>query len=412
MRSLLYYVLISSSFAVSTACQNGTSATTDSNNLQDTLAPVETAKALTNYAHAFEGQTRANGAQTSTAFEGKVLAEGLKSPWGIAVLPDGRLLITEKEGTLRIVDAAGALSEAITGIPKVDAAGQGGMLGIALDPQFKTNRMVYWAFTQPEKGGNQTALAKGRLADDDKTIENATIIYKAGPVYDGKLHYGGRVLFDKDENIILTVGERSDLATRPQAQDLKSGIGKIVRITKEGKPAAGNPFENNADALPEIYSYGHRNPQGIAFHPETGDLWSTEFGPRSGDELNRIEAGKNYGWPTITYGVEYSGEAIGTPPIQQQEGMEQPVYYWDPVLSPSGITFYTGSAIPEWKNNLFIAGLSSTHIARLIIKDNKVVGEEKLLASEGQRFRDIVQGNDEALYAITDSGRLYKIAKK
>lgn len=411
MRNLLYYVLISSSVMAS-SCNNGTSASTESNNIQDTLPPVETQKGNASYAPAFTGQTRANGAQTNTAYTSTVLAEGLKSPWGIAVLPDGRLLITEKEGVLRIVDTTGKISDAITGLPKVDTEGQGGMLGIALDPQFAINRMVYWAFTHPEKGGNHTALAKGRLADDEKTIENASIIYKAGPIYNGKLHYGGRLLFDKDENIVLTVGERSDLETRPQAQDLKSGLGKIIRITKDGKPVPGNPFEKNSAALPEIYSYGHRNPQGVALHPETGDLWSTEFGPRGGDELNRIEAGKNYGWPTITYGIEYSGQEIGTPPIQQQDGMEQPVYYWDPVLSPSGIMFYTGEAIPEWKNNLFITGLSSTHIARLILKDNKVVGEERLLAQEGQRFRDIVQDNDGAIYTITDGGKVYKIAKK
>lgn len=411
MRNLLYYALISASLAA-ISCNNGTSATSDSASTQDTLPPVETQKANSQYKPSFEGQTRAKGALTTTPYEGKVLAEGLNSPWGIAMLPDNRLLITEKEGVLRIVDATGKISEPITGLTKVYTEGQAGTLGITLDPDFATNRMIYWAFSHAESNGNQTALAKGRLSDDEKTIENATIIYKANPVYNGKLHYGGRILFDKAGNIILTVGERSDLETRAQAQDLKSAIGKIVRITKDGKPAAGNPFEKDSNALPEIYSYGHRNPQGIALHPETGDLWSTEFGPRGGDELNRIEADKNYGWPVITYGIEYSGKEIGTPPIQQKEGMEQPVYYWDPVLSPSGITFYTGTAIPEWKNNLFIAGLSSTHIARLVIEDNKVVAEERLLAKEGQRFRDVVQGNDEALYAITDAGRVYKIAKK
>lgn len=410
MKNILSYALAVASLSA-VACSNGASKV-EANSLQDTLPPVETNKANTEYAPAFAGQTRANGAVTKTPYERVILAEGLKSPWGIAVLPDGRLLVTEKEGTMRIVATDGKLSNPITGLPAVDVNGQGGTLGIALDPDFATNRIVYWAFAKPEKNGNQTALAKGRLSDDETKIENATIIYQANPVYNGKLHYGGRFIFDKEGNILLTVGERSDLETRPKAQDLNAAIGKIVRITKEGKPVAGNPFESNKEALPEIYSYGHRNPQGIAFHPVTGDLYATEFGPRGGDELNRIEAGKNYGWPTITYGIEYSGNEIGTPPIQQQEGMEQPVYYWDPVLSPSGMTFYTGSAIPEWKNNLFIGGLSSTHIARLIIENNKVVGEERLLAKEGQRFRDVVQGNNEELFAITDSGRVYKIAKK
>lgn len=397
MKNILYYALVATALGVS--CSNP-------------LPPVEKQNANSAYPVAFEGQTRIPGAVTKTAFESTIITDKLNTPWGIAVLPDGRLLITEKEGVLRIVDEKGNLSDSITGLPLVDAKGQGGLLGVAIDPDFNSNRMVYWAFTKPEETGNLTALAKGRLADDEKTIENATVIYKAGPIHDGKLHYGGRIKFDKAGNILLTSGERSDIETRPQAQDLKSGLGKIIRITKDGKPATGNPFEGNQDALPEVYSYGHRNPQGIALHPETGDLWAVEFGPRGGDELNRIEAGKNYGWPVITYGIEYSGEEIGTPPIQQQEGMEQPVYYWDPVISPSGITFYTGDAIPEWKNNLFISGLSSTHIARLILENNKVVGEERLLAKEGERFRDIVQGSNQELFTITDSGKLYKIAKK
>lgn len=410
MRNLLSYAITLASFSA-LACNNNVNKA-DSSALQDTLPPVETQKGNTDYAPAFEGQTRAPGALTTTPYEGIVFAEGLQSPWGIAVLPDGRLLITEKEGTLRIVDKTGILSQPITGLPKVDSNGQGGALGIALDPDFATNRMVYWAFTKPEPNGNQTALAKGRLSDDEKTIESATVIYEAKPIYNGKLHYGGRLLFDKDGNILLTIGERSDLETRPKAQDLDAAIGKIVRLTKDGKPAPGNPFTNTPNVLPEIYSYGHRNPQGIAIHPETGDLYASEFGPRGGDELNKIDAGKNYGWPVITYGIEYSGNEIGTPPIQQKEGMEQPVYYWDPVLSPSGMVFYTGDAIPEWKNNLFIAGLSSTHIARLIIDNNKVIGEERLLTKEGQRFRDVVQGENGSLYAITDAGRVYKIAKK
>ncbi len=237
------------------------------------------------------------------------------------------------------------------------------------------------------------------------------MIYRATPAYKGTLHYGGRILIDKDGNLIISTGERSDLETSPQAQDLTSALGKVIRITKAGQPAAGNPFAGKTDARPELYSYGHRNVQGLAINPVTGDLWETEFGPRGGDELNRIEPGKNYGWPIITYGLEYSGQKVGDS-IQQKAGLEQPVYYWDPVLSPSGITFYSGSNMPEWKNNLFICGLSSMHIARLVIENNKVVGEERLLAGEEQRFRDITEGKDGALYAVTDMGRLYRIAKK
>ncbi len=375
--------------------------------------PVETGKANTDYKPAFEGQTRIAGVKTTTPFEGKVVTDKLSSPWGVVDLPSGKLLVTEKAGNMRIVDPSnGNVSEPITGLPKVDESGQGGLLGLALDPAFESNRMVYWVFAEPANGGNHTAVAKGRLSDDESKIENAKVIYQALPTYNGKLHYGGRVLFDKDGNLFVSTGERSDLETRPQAQDLKSGLGKILHITTDGKPVAGNPFEGQADARPEIYSYGHRNPQGLAFHPQTGDLWNSEFGPRGGDEINIVKAGSNYGWPVITYGLEYSGDKIGTPVIQQKDGMEQPVYYWDPVLSPSGMTFYTGERIPEWKNNLFIGGLSSTHIARLVIENNKVVGEERLLSSEGQRFRDVRQAKDGALYAVTDAGRLYKIDKK
>ncbi|WP_225554740.1 PQQ-dependent sugar dehydrogenase [Sphingobacterium bovistauri] len=394
---------------------NNEKKTTDNNDIQitDSLPPVESGKANTNYKPAFEGQTRMNGVKTSTPYESKVITNKLKSPWGIAVLPDGRLLITEKaDGVLRIVSIDGSVSEAITGLPAVDNDAQGGLLGITLDPDFASNKTIYWAFSEPVSAGNHTAVAKGVLADDEKSIVNAKVIYRTTPTYKGKLHYGGRLIFDKTGHLILTSGERSDMETRPLAQDLKSTLGKLIRITKEGQPAADNPFFGRADVLPEILSYGHRNPQGIAFHPETGDLWEAEFGPRGGDELNRIAAGKNYGWPTITYGIEYGGAEIGTPPIQAKEGMEQPVYYWDPVLSPAGMTFYTADAIPEWKNNLFIGGLSSTHIARLIIKDNKVVGEERLLAKEGERFRDVVQGNNGELFAVTDGGKLYSIAKK
>lgn len=376
-----------------------------------TGAPVETQKANSEYKPAFAGQTRIGSVKSATAYEGKVLTEELKNPWGITSLPDGRLIITEKAGTMRIATTDGKLSAPITGIPAVNSDGQGGLLGIRVDPDFEKNRMVYWVFAQAVTGGNLTAVAKGKLSADEKKIEGAKVIYQATPAFASNLHYGGRILFDKDNNLVISTGERSDLVTRPQAQQLNSSLGKVIRITKDGKPASGNPFAGQAGAKPELYSYGHRNVQGLAFHPVTGDLWEVEFGPRGGDELNRIEPGKNYGWPTITYGIEYSGKKVGEA-IQQKEGLEQPVYYWDPVVSPSGITFYNSDHIPEWKNNLFIGGLSSMHIARLIIEDNKVVGEERLLEGEHQRFRDVTQGKDGALYAVTDQGRLYKVDKK
>lgn len=372
--------------------------------------PVETEDPNTDYQPAFEGQTRAPGVKTTTEYQVTILSEDLEKPWGITSLPDGRFLITEKEGVMRIASQDGSLSDAITGLPEVDDDGQGGLLGLTLDPDFEENRMVFWTFSQNVGDGNLTAVAKGRLADDEKSIENAEVIYQAVPAYAGRLHYGSRILFDESGHLFVSTGERSDLVTRPQAQDLNSALGKVLRITRDGDPAPGNPFEGQEGARPEIYSYGHRNVQGLAFHPETGDLWEGEFGPKGGDEINLIKPGLNYGWPVITYGLEYSGEKIGDA-IQQHEGMEQPVYYYDPSISFSGMTFYSSDEIPEWKNNLFLAALAGSQVARLVIEDNKVIGEERFLTEEKQRFRDITEGHDGALYTVTDQGRLYRIGK-
>jgi aldose sugar dehydrogenase len=405
------FFFIAAAFPLAFCTTNSPGNGTSSSGLDSVLPAVETKSPNTEYKPAFAGQTRIAGVKTTAPYEGKVLNKELDRPWGITALPDGRLLITQKGGTMRIATAAGQLSEPITGLPPVNAAGQGGLLGVTTDPQFATNRMVYWAFSENTPEGNLTAVAKGSLSADERSMENVSVIYRAVPAYKGTLHYGGRILVDKSGNLIVSTGERSDLVTRPQAQELNSALGKIIRITKDGQPAEGNPFIGQAGARPELYSYGHRNVQGLAFHPETGDLWETEMGPRGGDELNRILPGRNYGWHIITYGIEYSGQKVGEG-ITQKQGMEQPVYYWDPVLSPSGMSFYSGDAIPEWKNNVFIAGLNSNHIARLVISNNKVTGEERLLSGEGQRFRDITQGKDGALYAVTDEGRLYRIGKK
>lgn len=375
------------------------------------MPPVETRKPNSDYKPAFAGQTRIGSVKTTTAYSVTVLTNSLKRPWGIAMLPDGRLLITEKTGVMRIVTKTGEVSEPITGLPEVNASGQGGLLDVAVDPQFSQNRMLYWTFSEKTPEGNLTAVAKGNLTADEKQVQNVSVVYRATPAYNGNLHYGGRLLIDASGNLVISTGERSDLATRPQAQQLNSALGKIIRVTKDGQPAPGNPFIGKENVRPELYSYGHRNVQGLAFHPQTGDLWESEMGPRGGDEVNRIQAGHNYGWPVIGYGLEYSGQKVGEG-ITQKEGMEQPVYYWDPVLSPSGISFYSGDQIPEWKNNLFIAGLNSNHIARLVIQNNSVTGEERLLANEGQRFRDVAEGKDGALYAVTDEGRLYRIARK
>ncbi|MEJ1240564.1 PQQ-dependent sugar dehydrogenase [Chryseolinea sp. T2] len=375
------------------------------------LPPVETLPPNSSYAPAFEGQTRIDGVRTSTSFGATILTSSLNAPWGITSLPDGRLLITQKGGTMRIVSTSGVTGNAITGIPAVNSGGQGGLLGLCVDPQFSTNRMVYWVFSENVTGGTISAVAKGRLCDNETVIENATVIYRANPAANSNAHYGGRILFDKTGNLLISTGERSNLSTRPLAQSLTAALGKIIRISTSGQPATGNPSFSSGGALPELYSAGHRNPQGIALHPVTGDLWQSEHGPRGGDEINRVTPGANYGWPTITYGLEYSGQPVGSG-IQQQEGLEQPVYYWDPVVSPSGMTFYKGDRIPEWQNNLFIGALSGQHIVRLVISENRVIGEERLLSEENQRFRDITQGTDNALYAITDQGRLYKIDRQ
>ena len=288
--------------------------------------------------------------------------------------------------------------------------GQGGLLDVALDPSFASNKMIYWSFSEKSGSGNLMAVAKGKLNEAAGIMENPVVIFRATPALNSKLHFGSRLLFDKNGNLLVSTGERSILEGRVQAQLLSSGLGKIFRITKDGKPAPGNPFLNNPCVMPEIFAYGIRNAQSLDIHPVTGELWEAEFGPRGGDELNIIRAGKDYGWPTITYGIEYAGPKVGDG-IQQKAGMEQPVYYWDPVLSPSGMAFYKGNAIPEWKNNLFIGGLSSAHIARLVIINNKVVGEERLLEDKKERFRDVAYHNG-MLYTVTDNGNLYRISKK
>lgn len=393
------------------ACSDNNGQTPQPGN-PNTGNPVETNRPNANYSPAFTGQTRIGSVQTTTPFSATAITTSLSSPWGITSLPDGRLLVTQKSGTMRIVTTTGSVSNPITGIPVVNAGGQGGLLGVRIDPNFTTNRMVYWVFSENVTGGTVTAVAKGRLSDSETTIENATVIYRANPAANSTAHYGGRILFDATGNLLVSTGERSGTATRPLAQSVTGALGKIVRITTDGAPAPGNPVFATAGALPELYSMGHRNPQGIALHPVTGDLWQSEHGPRGGDEINRVVPGSNYGWPTITYGIEYGGQPIGGG-LTQQTGLEQPVYYWDPVVSPSGITFYSGNSVPEWRNNLFIGALSGQHIVRLVIdNNNRVTGEERLLASENQRFRDITQGTDGALYAITDAGRLYRIDRQ
>jgi aldose sugar dehydrogenase len=375
-----------------------------------TFPPVETQGPNTDYKPAFTGQTRINGVRTTTPYKVEKIAGKLGRPWAVVALPDGRLLITEKSGYMEVRAADGSLIKKITGFPAVDDRGQGGMLDAAPDPAFASNKTIYWSFSERYGSGNLMAVAKGQLSVEEGTIKNPVVIFRATPELNSTLHFGSRLLFDKNGYLFVSTGERSILDGRKQAQWLHSGLGKIFRITKEGKAAPGNPFLNDKNAMPEIYAYGIRNAQGLDIHPVTRELWETEFGPRGGDELNIIKAGKNYGWPTITYGLEYSGSKVGDA-IQQKAGMEQPIYYWDPVLSPSGIAFYSGNAIPEWKNNLFIGGLSSAHIARLVIANNKVVGEERLLEDKKERFRDVAYVNN-VLYTVTDNGNMYRISKR
>jgi glucose/arabinose dehydrogenase len=394
-----------------TGCTNKSDTATSENRTDSTaLPPVETKSPNSDYKPAFAGQTRISGVKTTTPYKVEKIANKLGGPFAIVAMPDGRLLVTIKSGYMEIHDANGNLIKKITGLPEVVYSGQGGLLDVAFDPAFTNNKILYWCYAEKYNGDNVTAVAKGKLNEDAGKVDNINVIFRATPSTNSTLQYGSRLVFDKNGNLFVSVGEKFNPESRVLAQQVNSLLGKIVRITPDGKPASGNPFLNQQGAKPEIFSYGHRNPEGLDINPETGELWESEFGPKGGDEINIIRAGKNYGWPVITYGREYSGEKVGDG-IQQKEGMEQPIYYWDPVISPSGICFYTGSAIPEWKNNLFVSSLSGQHLDRLLIKDNKVVGEERLLTDINSRFRDVTYMND-MLYAITDDGDIYRISKK
>lgn len=408
MKQLPVLILLTGISSCFSAClqSNGNPKTPDS----DQLPPVENRKANSDYKPAFTGQTRINGAKTTTAYKVDKIGEKLGQPWAVVPLPDGHLLLTFKKGYMQLHTTDGSLVKKITGFPKVDDSGQGGLLDVAPDPAYTTNKTIYWSFSEPSGSGNLMAVAKGQLNEKNGIIDNPVVIFRATPALKSVLHFGSRLLFDKNGYLFVSTGERSILEGRAQAQLLSSGLGKIFRMTKDGQPVPGNPFIKTAGAIPQIYAYGIRNSQSLDIHPVTGELWEAEFGPRGGDELNIIKAGKNYGWPVITYGIEYSGQKIGEA-LQQKEGMEQPVYYWDPTLSPSGMTFYKSKDIPEWENNLFIGGLSGQHIARLIIKNNKVTGEERLLADKNERFRDVAFYKG-MLFTVTDGGSLYRISKK
>ncbi|MEO8575040.1 MAG: PQQ-dependent sugar dehydrogenase [Pyrinomonadaceae bacterium] len=419
------------SFIVTTLLVSVGSACGQNTNRSAQCAPIETATAnAPEQKPAFAGQTRVCGVKSNVAFEVTVLAKGLQNPWAVEPLADGNFLITERPGRMRIITAKGEVGEPIAGLlptgqggvsessaqgglPPISARGQGGLLDIALSPDFAKDRTIVWSFSEQREGGSGTSVARGTLTADRRKLEQVRVIFRAMPTYNNGLHFGSRLAFGPDGKLYITLGERFDKEkTRPQAQQLNSHLGKIIRINPDGSVPPDNPFVKQPGALPEIWTLGHRNVQSSTFDDQ-GRLWTVEHGAKGGDELNLIEKGKNYGWAVISYGEEYSGEPIPGN-ITAKEGYEQPIYYWDPVIAPSGAQFYTGSAFPEWRGSIFIGGLASQRLVRLVIKDNRVVGEEHLLTDRGKRIRDVRQGPDGALYVVTDesNGELWKIAPK
>jgi aldose sugar dehydrogenase len=354
--------------------------------------------------------TRAPKAADTSAYQVETVARGLEHPWGLQFLPDGRLLVTERPGRLRIVTRAGAISAPVAGVPAVHARQQGGLLDVALAPDFASSGTVYLAYAEPRGGSkNGTSVMRARLVlaeGGGGRLENATVIFRQMPAVEGAHHYGSRIVINGDGSLFVTLGER--YTQREEAQNPANHIGKIVRIMPDGAPFAGNPRREGWAA--EVWSIGHRNVQGAALDPLTGQLWTTEHGAMGGDELNQPQAGKNYGWPVITYGRDYSGAKIGIGTAK--EGMEQPVYYWDPSIATSGLAFYTGALFPAWKGNAFAGGLAGMHVARLVLRDGRVIAEEQLLADLGFRIRDVRNGPDGALWVLTDevNGMILRIA--
>ena len=333
----------------------------------------------------------------------ETIASGLENPWGLAFLPDGRMLVTERPGRLRIIAKDGTKSEPLKGVPELFAQGQGGLLDVKLDPGFASNGLVYLSYAEPGEGGAGTAVARGKLGDGG--LDNVEVIFRQQPKVEGGNHFGGRLAFAPDGKLFVTLGERFKFTP---AQDLSNDLGKIVRINPDGTVPQDNPFVGKAGARPEIWSYGHRNPQGAAIHPVTGKLWESEFGPKGGDEVNIAEAGNDYGWPVVSWGSNYDDTPIPPPPTHPE--FTDAVAHWNPVISPSGIAFYTADAIPGWKGNLLLAGLSSQAIIRLALDGETVTGEERIPV--GARIRDVVQGPDGAVYALTDAvdGSILKLS--
>jgi aldose sugar dehydrogenase len=341
----------------------------------------------------------------------ETVAVGLDHPWALAFLPEGRFLVTEKPGRMRIVSADGRIGPALAGVPEVAAAGQGGLLDVVLDSAFERNRTLFFCFSEPGTGGNSTALARARLANDGSRLEEVRVIFSQKPKVSSSAHFGCRIVEAGDGNLFMTTGER--FVRKEEAQKLDNHLGKVIRVTKDGAPAPGNPFIGRTGALPEIWSYGHRNPQGLALGPD-GALWELEHGPQGGDEINIARAGRNYGWPVITHGENYGGGPIGEG-ITQRDGLEQPLHYWVPSIAPSGMAFLTSDRYgPAMKGNLFVGSLKFAYLDRLELAGGKVVREHKLIAQQGERVRDVRQGPDGLLYVLTDSarGRLLRLVPR
>jgi glucose/arabinose dehydrogenase len=333
-------------------------------------------------------------------FRVETVASGLEHPWSLAFLPDGRKLVTERPGRLRILGRDGKLSEPVAGLPPIAAVGQGGLLDVAIAPDFLTSRVVFFTFSEPRPPiGNGTSLARARLVEDKDgaRLADLKIVFRQEPAVFGGFHFGSRIAFARDGTLYVTLGERD---RRAGAQDLSTDLGKVVRLKPDGTTPADNPFVGRANALPEIWSWGHRNPQGAAIHPTTGKLWIHEHGPRGGDEINIPEKGKNYGWPVIGFGLEYSGARIHE--STHKEGMEQPIHQWTPSIAPSGMLFYSGGAFAAWRGNLFVGALAGQHLARLELDGEKVASEEKLLAGFGARIRDVREAPDGTIWLLTD----------
>ena len=357
------------------------------------------------------GQTHATGAASIRV---ETVASGLHHPWGLAFLPDGRMLVTERKGLLRVVTPDGEVSGAIYGVPEVEARGQGGLLDVALDPAFAENRLVYLSYAEAGEGRlNGTAVARGRLEGDSAfQLKDVEVIFRQQPKKDSHLHFGSRLVFDKGGHLFIALGERSRVGMREEAQDLASHLGKVVRIFPDGSVPPDNPCIGQDGAQPEIWSYGHRNQQGAALHPETGQLWTNEHGPRGGDELNIAHAGRNYGWPLVSHGVNYDLTPVGTGE-KSAPGIEDPIHHWTPSIGDSGMAFYTADAIPGWTGNLFVGGLARPGLYRLTLDGDRVTGEERLLADLRKRIRDVRQGPDGALYLLTDApnGEILRIIR-